>query len=124
MAVGVSLPVSIARTVGDQFVERVLNLWLPVPPAGEQARIARHIEEKTAGIALTVERNHMEIRLLREYRTRLIADVVTGKLDVREAAACLPEEPDDIELLDDSELVTRDEIQVDDLDAITEDAEA
>ena len=36
-----------------------------------------------------------EIDLLREYRTRLIADVVTGKLDVREAAAALPEEPDD-----------------------------
>ena len=33
-----------------------------------------------------------EIDLLREYRTRLIADVVTGKLDVREAAARLPED--------------------------------
>ena len=33
-----------------------------------------------------------EIELLREYRTRLVADVVTGKLDVREAAAQLPEE--------------------------------
>jgi len=33
-----------------------------------------------------------EIDLLREYRTRLIADVVTGKLDVREAAARLPDE--------------------------------
>ena len=32
-----------------------------------------------------------ETTLLREYRTRLIADVVTGKLDVREAAAALPE---------------------------------
>jgi type I restriction enzyme S subunit len=32
-----------------------------------------------------------EIELLNEYRTRLIADVVTGKLDVREAAATLPE---------------------------------
>ena len=32
-----------------------------------------------------------QINLLREYRTRLIADVVTGKLDVREAAAALPE---------------------------------
>ena len=30
--------------------------------------------------------------LLREYRTSLIAEVVTGKLDVREAAANLPEE--------------------------------
>ena len=33
-----------------------------------------------------------EISLLREFRSRLIADVVTGKLDVREAAARLPEE--------------------------------
>ena len=31
-------------------------------------------------------------RLLNEYQTRLISDVVTGKLDVREAAAELPEE--------------------------------
>ncbi len=31
--------------------------------------------------------------LLREYRTRLVADAVTGKLDVREAAASLPAEP-------------------------------
>ena len=30
--------------------------------------------------------------LLREYRTRVVADVVTGKLDVREAAARLPED--------------------------------
>ena len=33
---------------------------------------------------------HRGIDLLREYRTRLIADVVTGKLDLREAAGALP----------------------------------
>ncbi len=38
-----------------------------------------------------------EIDLLREYRTRLIADVVTGKLDVREAAARLPDEVEEPE---------------------------
>lgn len=38
--------------------------------------------------------NHLEreISLLREYRTRLVADVVTGKLDVRTAARHLPAE--------------------------------
>jgi len=36
-------------------------------------------------------------RLAREYRTRLISDVVTGKLDVRDAAADLSEEPADLE---------------------------
>ncbi|MBK6733134.1 MAG: hypothetical protein IPG61_03445 [bacterium] len=40
----------------------------------------------------TISRLQREIDLLREYRTRLIADVVTGKLDVREAAAQLPDE--------------------------------
>ena len=49
-----------------------------------------------------------EIDLVREYRTRLIADVVTGKLDVRKAAASLPQEeqPEDIEELTDSEWVS------------------
>ena len=37
-----------------------------------------------------MEKRNREINLLCQYRTRLIADVVTGKLDVREAAARLP----------------------------------
>lgn len=47
-----------------------------------------------------VERTERELELLREYHTRLIADVVTGKLDVCEAASKLPDveevEPKDI----------------------------
>ncbi len=46
-----------------------------------------------------------EIDLLREYRTRLIADVVTGKLDVRQAVARLPDEVDEPDELDDAELM-------------------
>ena len=38
-----------------------------------------------------IARTEREIALMQEYRTRLTADVVTGKLDVREAAAKLPE---------------------------------
>ena len=41
---------------------------------------------------------------MQEYRTRLIADVVTGKLDVREAAAQLPGESDDEEPFDEDGL--------------------
>ena len=40
-------------------------------------------------------RARRQIDLLQEYRTRLIADVVTGKLDVRAAAAQLPDESDE-----------------------------
>ena len=47
-----------------------------------------------------IARARRQIELVQEYRTRLIADVVTGKLDVREAAAQLPDEGDDEEPLD------------------------
>lgn len=45
----------------------------------------------------TISRLERGIELLREYRTRLVADVVTGKLNVRDAAARLPDEaPPDV----------------------------
>jgi type I restriction enzyme S subunit len=56
-----------------------------------------------------INRARGEISLLREYRTSLIADVVTGKLDVREAAARLPDEAGDEVVLDDHEPVAEDE---------------
>ena len=63
--------------------------------------------------------------MLREYRTRLIADVVTGKLDVREAAARLPDEVEEPEPLDETEADTDvDADAADELDAIPEEAEA
>ena len=60
-----------------------LDMPLVLPPADEADRIVRHIEEHTASPAWAVLSAKREIDLLREYRTRLIADVVTGKLDVR-----------------------------------------
>ena len=52
------------------------------PPLDEQQAIVKWIEASTRGLLSTVERAEREINLLREYRTRLIADVVTGKLTV------------------------------------------
>ena len=46
----------------------------------------------TGNLTTAISHLEHEIELLREYRTRLVADVVTGKLDVRETAARLPEE--------------------------------
>jgi type I restriction enzyme S subunit len=66
-----------------------------------------------------------EIRFLHEYRTRLIADVVTGKLDVREAAARLPQEADEPEPLDEAEVeADTEESDAGNGDALAEDAEA
>ena len=70
----------------------------------EQRAIVESIGAKCAPVDTAISRLEREIDLLREYRTRLVADVVTGKLDVREAAARLPDEapPDTIE--DDADL--------------------
>ena len=62
-----------------------------VPLPSEQTAITRFLDEATSTLESGIARTRREIDLLREYRTRLIADVVTGKLDVRDAAAALPE---------------------------------
>jgi type I restriction enzyme S subunit len=74
---------------------------------------------------VAIARAQKEISLLREYRIRLIADVVTGKLDVREAAAKLPDEPEEPEPLAEAEMLAEndDEGEGVDSDATPEEAE-
>ena len=61
-----------------------------LPPLSEQTRIVAYIDHVVSQTESATERTSRSIGFFREYRTRLIADVVTGKLDVREAAAELP----------------------------------
>lgn len=74
------------------YPEEFFRLPIIYPPADEQLRIVESIKDATAELNTTISRLEHEITLLREYRTRLVADVVTGKLDVRAAAAALPDE--------------------------------
>ena len=76
-------------------LDDVKNYQILLPPLAEQTAIVEHIDKATADIDAAIGRAHRQIDLIQEYRTRLIADVVTGKLDVREAAAQLPDEADD-----------------------------
>lgn len=62
-----------------------------IPPLTEAADIASKLDAELARFTTAITRYEREIALLREYRTRLTADVVTGKLDVRAAAAQLPD---------------------------------
>ena len=80
------------NTQGNLNVDRIGSRGIAVAPVCEQSFIVRHIEASTARMNTAANRANRQIELLNEYRTRLIADVVTGKLDVREAAAELPEE--------------------------------
>jgi type I restriction enzyme S subunit len=96
---------------------------IPLPPVKEQMSIVRFLETTIAQHDAAIASAQRGVGLLREYRIRLIADVVTGKFDVREAAARLPKEAYELEPLDDTE-ADLDEGAVGDGDEIPEDAEA
>jgi type I restriction enzyme, S subunit len=87
---------SFVQTAIPQITTReVATNPLIVPPISEQQEICDSIDRECSGLNTAIARFEREITLLREYRTRLTADVVTGKLDVRAAAAQLPEEAED-----------------------------
>jgi type I restriction enzyme, S subunit len=60
------------------------------PTLPEQEGILAEVRERTTRFQDALDAAEREIDLMREYRTRLTADVVTGKIDVRDAAAALP----------------------------------
>jgi type I restriction enzyme S subunit len=67
---------------------------LLLPKVDEQNDILAALSEETHPLSTAISRLEREIDLLREYRTSLVANVVTGKLDVRGAATTLPPEED------------------------------
>jgi type I restriction enzyme S subunit len=93
--------------------------FFPVPPLDEQREIVSYINEKSAEVSQAIARAEREIELMREYRTRLISDVVTGKLDVRRIEA--PEMPEDEppmfeEEIGENEEIIEDEVSMDEND--------
>ena len=82
---------------GSTFLElsrsKLRAFLVPFPPLPEQTAIVEYLDAQTAKLDTAIAAARREIELLLEYREGLIADVVTGKVDVREVAAQLPEEP-------------------------------
>ncbi len=82
---------SVGSTMSNLNAEIVSRLRIFLPPLPEQNAIAEFCRKATDRHTAATDRTRRQIALLREFRTRLTADVVTGKLDVRDAAAAMPE---------------------------------
>lgn len=114
-AVDCSLRVAMPKVNRESLAECLL--WYPELP--QQDEILQFVHRATAPFNRAIEHAEGQINLLHEYRSQLITDVVTGKLDVREAAARLPEETEEPEPLDEGETVEGESAG---LDALPEEA--
>jgi type I restriction enzyme S subunit len=99
------------NTQGNLNVDRVGAREIAVPPFKEQQELVTYIEQTTEELERAVTTMKSEIALIREYRNRLVSDVVTGQLDVRHLD--LPDEED----------TTTDDLVQGDAGEIDEDAE-
>ena len=84
-------------------LDDVKNYPILLPPRNEQEAAVQWIEGELSALVKIGDSTKRELEMVREYRTRLIADVVTGKFDVREAAAQLPDEVEELEPLDEAD---------------------
>jgi type I restriction enzyme S subunit len=93
----------------------VKNAVIALPPVEEQKAICRWITDECKPLDDAIARTEEEIKLIREYRDRQIADVVTGQVDVRgwqpgpedvvddAALAALGDDPDDVTVEEDGD---------------------
>jgi len=59
------------------------NIFIPIPPVTEQAAIVGCLNAEMQTITDAISRARSQVRLANEYRERFIADIVTGRYDVR-----------------------------------------
>lgn len=74
---------TLSTTVKHLSSSDVKRLRFPVPNEGEQLRIVTFVEGELAPLDEAIARTEEEIKLIREYRDRLIFDAVTGQVDLR-----------------------------------------
>ena len=60
----------------------IANVYIPVPPLSEQKQIVSYLDTKTSQIDKLIAHITKEIECIKEYKQRLISDVVTGQIKV------------------------------------------
>lgn len=68
----------------DLQMDKIKEIPFIVPPADEQVAIVDYIKRTLPQYDVAIEKLSAEVETLEEYKTKLIADVVTGKIDVRD----------------------------------------
>ena len=75
--------VSIGTTMNNLSSRAVASVRILVPPVSEQEAIIGHLARVMKDLNVSVSQMRQQIQLVREYRSKLVVDVVTGKLDAR-----------------------------------------
>ena len=65
--------------------DKFLQLYIPIPPIEEQRAIVEYIDRKCGNINSLISELEAEIAYLKEYKQRLIADAVTGKIMIEKS---------------------------------------
>lgn len=74
------------------YTDRFGRIKVPFPPYEEQNSIVNFIKKETQNTDKVIEQLRMEVQLVQQYQSRLISDIVTGKVDIHHTANTLPEE--------------------------------
>lgn len=101
-------PIFTGISVPHLSPKQIRDFPIPLPAVSDQRAIVAQIELETLNLEEAVLRAQEEISLLKEFRTRLVADVVTGQVDVRAIAATLP---DALESFDNTVSATDDDLE-------------
>ncbi len=80
----------------DLQMDKMKEIPFIVPPADEQIAIVEHIKKTLPKYDEAIEKIKAEVAVLEEYKAKLIADIVTGKIDVRNVTVPEYEHVDDI----------------------------
>ena len=75
--------------------DRLMSIAIAVPTLEEQQSFVTSVTDATYHLRRAIFLERRQIELLREYRTRLISDAVTGKIDVREATVGAKGDPNE-----------------------------
>lgn len=104
----------------DLPIQAMKGIKFLVPPPSEQSNIVTYLTEQCAAIDKLILKIKREITFITEYRVRMISDVVTGKVDVRDievpdlsAEDTIAEDADDMENDDEGNTDENEEVEED-----------